>query len=151
MADYENDSLEAREPEYEYAYDRKNCVGDECYFGIGSTTPPKDHTAVVALVLILLISICGVLSILSLMNIDPLKNMGQFEQPEPEVGVPVRFSPSNQALPEGLELIPSDPTLPAETAPEEGENHGGMEIHIKHDLDPVSCCPIPAKGKIKTR
>ena len=29
MADYETDSLEAREPEYEYAYDRKDCVGDE--------------------------------------------------------------------------------------------------------------------------
>ena len=130
MADYENDSLEAREPEYEYAYDRKNCVGDECYFGIGSTTPPKDHTAVVAVVLILLISICGILSILSLMNIDPLKGMSQFEQPEPEVGVPVRFSPSNQAQPEGLELLPSDPTMPTETAPEEGKNHGGMEIHI---------------------
>ncbi len=130
MADYENDSLEAREPEYEYAYDRKDRVDDEHYFGIGSTTPPKDHTAVVSAVLILLISICGVLSALSLMNIDPLKGMSEFEPAAPEVGVPVRFSPSDQTLPNSLEEIPTNPTLPLESLPGEDKSHGGMELHI---------------------
>ena len=128
MADYENDSLEAREPEYEYAYDRKDCAGDECYFGIGSTTPPKDYTAVVAVVLILLISICGVLSILSLMNIDPLKGIDKLEPSEPEVGVPVRFSPSNQSLPSSLEDAATVPTMPLETIP--NDSHDSMELHI---------------------
>lgn len=141
MADYENDSLEAREPEYEYAYDRKDCVGDECYFGIGSTTPPKDHTAVVAAVLILLISICGVLSIMSLMNIDPLQNMGKLEPSQPEVGVPVRFSPSGQTdLPDRLEEIPTAPTVPLETVP--GGSHSGMELHIS--TQPTLAPPDPA-------
>ena len=131
MADYENDSLEAREPEYEYAYDRKNCAGDECYFGIGSTTPPKDHTTVVSVVLILLISICGVLSALSLMNIDPLEGMSQFEPSEPEVGVPVSFSPSNRELPDALEDVEPDAEAPEESLPEgTGSSHGGMELHI---------------------
>ena len=141
MADYENDSLEAREPEYEYAYDRKDCVGDECYFGIGSTTPPKDHTAVVAAVLILLISICGVLSIMSLMNIDPLQNMNKLETSQPEVGVPVRFSPSGQTdLPDRLEEIPTEPTVPLETVP--GGSHSGMELHIS--TQPTLAPPDPA-------
>ena len=131
MADYENDSLEAREPEYEYAYDRKNGVGDECYFGIGSTTPPKDHTSVVSVVLILLISICGVLSALSLMNIDPLEGMSKLEPSKPEVGVSVSFSPSDRDLPESLEEIPTVPTLPLTGIPEGNEDdHGSMELHI---------------------
>ena len=143
MADYENDSLEAREPEYEYAYDRKDCVGDECYFGIGSTTPPKDHTAVVAVVLILLISICGVLSILGLMDIDPLKRMNQMEPSEPDVGVPVSFSPSNQALPDSLEEIETVPTVPLESVPQSGDAYGNMELHISTQptvppLDPAA-------------
>ena len=129
MADYENDSLEAREPEYEYAYNRKDCVGDECYYGIGSTTPPKDHTAVVAVVLILLISICGVLSIMSLMNIDLLQSVVKLEASEPKVGVPVRFSPSGQTdLPDRLEEIPTAPTVPLEPVPE--SERQGMELHI---------------------
>ena len=130
MADYENDSLEAREPEYEYAYDRKNCVGDECYFGIGSTTPPKDHTAVVSVVLILLISICGVLSALSLMNIDPWEGMGKLEPSKPEVGVSVSFTPSNRELPEGLEDVHALPTVPVESVPQGSDVHSDMELHI---------------------
>ena len=142
MADYENDSLEAREPEYEYAYDRKDCVGDECYYGIGSTTPPKDHTAVVAAVLIVLISICGVLSILNLMNIDPLKEVGRMEPSTPEVGVPVRFSPSNQSLPDSLEELPTEPTFPQEsTHAYSGSDRNNMELHIS--TQPTVAPPDP--------
>ncbi len=131
MADYENDSLEAREPEYEYAW-QKNLPGDDCYFGIGSTTPPKDHTAVISGVLILLISICGVLSALSLMNIDLFADV-VLEPSEPEVGVPVSFTPSNGRLPESLETASGDSNVPAtEPGLVAGPDGTGMELHISN-------------------
>lgn len=131
MADYENDSLEAREPEYEYAYDRKNCVGDECYFGIGSTTPPKDYTPIVSAVLILLISICGVLTALSLMNIDLFQDVS-VQTPREDTAVPVHFRPSGQELPSGLEYVApqstdEDATVPPESGPAPGSE---LELHI---------------------
>ena len=52
MSDFD-DSLSPRDPEIEYACDCGSQQKD--YYGTGSTTPPKDHTAVVAVVLILLI------------------------------------------------------------------------------------------------
>ena len=128
MADFEHDALDAKEPEYEYAYP-PDYVRGEHYFGIGSTTPPKDHTAVVSVVLIILLSICGLLSALSLMDIDPFQQM-QLEKPVREVGVPVRFSPSNAQLPTGLE----DPDGNAVEGQADPYSHtpGGdqMELHI---------------------
>ena len=128
MADFEYDALDAKEPEYEYAYPPDYARGAH-YFGIGSTTPPKDHTAVVSVVLIILLSICGLLSALSLMDIDPFQQM-QLEKPVKETGVPVRFSASTAKLPAGLE-DPGSEQVPGSTAPAmygaEGER---MELHI---------------------
>lgn len=127
MSDYENDSLEAREPEYEYAW--QNSRNNECYFGIGSTTPPKDHTAVISVVLILVISICGVLSALSLMNIDVFGDVVQ-EPAKSNVGVSVHFSPSSgNNRPAGLEGSTEEAKEPeTETIPSTGP--GSMELHI---------------------
>ena len=74
MSDFD-DSLCPQEPEIEYACD---CGGArEGYYGTGSTTPPKDHGAVIALVLVLFIALSGLISILGLMNIQLIR------EPEP--------------------------------------------------------------------
>ena len=127
MADYENDSLEAREPKFEYA-DGKGSTGDEHYYGIGSTTPPKDHTAVVSGVLILLISFCGVLSALSLMNIDLFGGMSVASASQ-EAGVSVSFTPSGGNLPLGLEDVEKE-TAATEPTLMTGPDDKGMDIQI---------------------
>ena len=86
-----DDSLFPQEPEIEYACD----CGDqrEGYYGTGSTTPPKDHVGVIALVLVLFISLSGIISILGLMNIQIL------EQPEPtQLRSPVSFYVSGDGV-----------------------------------------------------
>ena len=90
MSDFD-DSLFPQEPEIEYPCD----CGEsrEGYYGTGSTTPPKDHVGVIALVLVLFISLSGVISILSLMNIEILK------QPEPtQLRSPVSFYVSGDGV-----------------------------------------------------
>ena len=145
MASYDNDSLEAREPEYEYAY-RNNYPGDEFYFGIGCTTPPKDHTAVVSGVLILLISICGILSALSLMNIDLFEEMA-LEPSEPEVGVPVSFTPSSGSLPEGLEDVEKAEADPLTTEPAMITGPGGAAMEIQINGSPTGAANLPEEGE----
>ena len=128
MSDYENDALDAREPEYEYAW-QSDCDCADHYYGIGSTTPPKDHTTVVSAVLVLLLSICGLLSVLSLMNIDPFADV-TIQQPVRQVDTPVRFTSSGGQLPAGLEQV--DPASVAGTEPAslEGYQGGQMELHL---------------------
>ena len=90
MSDFD-DSLFPQEPEIEYPCD----CGEsrEGYYGTGSTTPPKDHVGVIALVLVLFISLSGLISILSLMNIEILK------QPEPsQLRSPVSFYVSGDGV-----------------------------------------------------
>ena len=90
MSDFD-DSLFPQEPEIEYPCD----CGEsrEGYYGTGSTTPPKDHVGVIALVLVLFISLSGAISILSLMNIEILK------QPEPtQLRSPVSFYVSGDGV-----------------------------------------------------
>ena len=74
MADY-NDSLHPQDPEIEYANQGRSVR--EGYYGTGSTTPPKDHMGVTALILVLFIGFSSLISILSLMNIHI------FAEPEP--------------------------------------------------------------------
>ena len=149
MASNENDALEARVPEYEYAYGKHN-TGDEHYFGIGSTTPPKDHTGLIAGVLILMISICGVLSCLSMMNIDLFGDMAQ-QVSEPELGVQVSFTPSNQELPSGLEEAQGDSLTPESTQPGLIPGEGGMELHISQIPSPNSVQTDPPSGTDETQ
>ena len=90
MSDFD-DSLFPQEPEIEYPCE----CGEsrEGYYGTGSTTPPKDHVGVIALVLVLFISLSGAISILSLMNIEILK------QPEPsQLRSPVSFYVSGDGV-----------------------------------------------------
>ena len=100
MSDFD-DSLFPQEPEIEYACD---CPEQrEGYYGTGSTTPPKDHVGVIALVLALIISMSGLISILGLMNI-------RFpEQTAPtELRSPVSFSVTGDGVLQA-ELEPRDP------------------------------------------
>ncbi len=105
MAEYD-DSLDPRDPEIEYAYE-KWAVRDG-YYGTGSTTPPKDHIGVISLVLVLFISCSSLISLLSLMNIQI------FEEPEPtDKGAQVSFSVSAEGvLTAQLEEAPSVTTPP---------------------------------------
>ena len=105
MSDFD-DSLSPRDPEIEYACD---CSQQrEGYYGTGSTTPPKDHGGVIALVLVLFISLGGLISILSLMNIEV------FHQPQPtELRSPVSFYVSGDGVPSAA----LEPQTAAETEP----------------------------------
>ena len=100
MSDFD-DSLFPQEPEIEYAGGREELR--EGYYGTGSTTPPKDHVGVIALVLALIISMSGLISILGLMNI-------RFpEQTAPtELRSPVSFSVTGDGVLQA-ELEPRDP------------------------------------------
>lgn len=133
MSEFEHDSLEAREPEYEFAAD-KRCKQDECFYGIGKTTPPKDHTTVISIVLIMLIMICGMLSILTLLDIDLLSEMA-VRSTQPQVGSCVSFTPSKGHLPGGLEEV--EPGTINQTAPTtpDGER---MEL----ELAPLPTAPL---------
>ena len=138
MADFEHDALDAKEPEYEYAYP-KGWDGDH-YFGIGSTTPTKDHTAVVSVVLVILLSICGLLSALSLLDIDPFQQM-QMEKPVKETGVPVRFAASTAKLPAGLE-DPGSEQAPGSSDP---AMYGAEGEHMELQISGIPTQPLPTE------
>ena len=105
MSDFD-DSLSPRDPEIEYTCDCQN--QQEGYYGTGSTTPPKDHIGVIAVVLVLFISLSGLISILSLMNIKILA------QPHPtELRSPVSFTVSG----DGVMTAELEPREPAATEP----------------------------------
>lgn len=141
MSEFEHDSLEAREPEYEFAAD-KRCRQDECYYGIGKTTPPKDHTTVISIVLIMLIMICGVLSVLTLLDIDLLSELVASDA-EQQVGTCVSFTPSSGLLPGGLEEVKQgEVNQQAPTTPD-GE---GMELQ----LAPLPTAPTGASSEEPT-
>ncbi len=98
-----DDSLSPQDPEIEYA-NQKPSVRDG-YYGTGSTTPPKDHMGVIALVLVLFISMSGLITILGLMNIEVL------DPPEPtQLRSPVSFSVSGDGVLQA-ELEPRDPVV----------------------------------------
>ena len=68
MSDFELDPNEPWEPEYEYAPSSWQRAQESSY-STGSTTPPKDHGAVLAVVLITVIFFGGLSSALSLLNV----------------------------------------------------------------------------------
>ena len=123
MSDFD-DSLCPQEPEIEYACD---CGGArEGYYGTGSTTPPKDHGAVIALVLVLFIALSGLISILGLMNIQLIR------EPEPtELRSPVSLYVSADGVLQA-ELEPRDPV---ETEPKPLE---GVKTHLQISASPQS-------------
>ena len=123
MSDFD-DSLCPQEPEIEYACD---CGGArEGYYGTGSTTPPKDHGAVIGLVLVLFIALSGLISILGLMNIQLIR------EPEPtERRSPVSLYVSADGVLQA-ELEPRDPV---ETEPKPLE---GVNTHLQIAASPQS-------------
>ena len=100
MSDFD-DSLSPRDPEIEYPCDCPQ--QQEGYYGTGSTTPPKEHMGVIAVVLVLFISFSGLISILSMMNIKIL------DQPQPtQLRPPVTFTVSGDGV-MTAELEPRQP------------------------------------------
>ena len=103
------DEHEPADPEYEYASDEPTVK--DGYYGTGSTTPPKDHAGLVALILILIVSCASIISGLRLMNIDI------FDMPEEtQESVPtVLIGGGDGVQTQGLEVsepteAPTDPT-----------------------------------------
>ena len=123
MSDFD-DSLCPQEPEIEYACD---CGGArEGYYGTGSTTPPKDHGAVIALVLVLFISLSSIISILGLMNIRLVK--------EPET-TQLRSPVSLYVSADGVLQAELEPRDPVETEPKPLE---GVNTHLQIAASPQS-------------
>ena len=122
MADYD-DSLSPRDPEIEYACD---CGQQEGYYGTGSTTPPKDHGAVIALVLVLFISLSSIISILGLMNIRLVK--------EPEA-TQLRSPVSLYVTADGVLQAELEPRDPVATEPKPLE---GVNTHLQIAASPQS-------------
>lgn len=116
MSDFE-DSLSPREGGIEHSYEK--WARDETYYGTGSTTPPKDHGATVALVLAMVILLCSMLTSLSLMNVQVFH---QTELPQETVGIPVRFSAVQGEISQGLEEV--EATLPGYEIPLETVGSG---------------------------
>ena len=77
------DSQEPADPEYEYANEKQSVRSG--YYGTGSTTPPRDHAAVVAVVLVLIVLAAGVISAMRLMDIHPFKGRQIPEESVPTV------------------------------------------------------------------
>ena len=123
MSDF-NDSLSPRDPEIEYTCDCPQ--QQEGYYGTGSTTPPKDHMGVIAVVLVLFISLSGLISLLSLMNIKIL------DQPHPtELRSPVSFTVSG----DGIMTAELEPRQPESTQPQQLE---GIKTNIQITASPQS-------------
>ena len=123
MSDFD-DSLSPQDPEIEYACECGSQQKD--YYGTGSTTPPKDYGAVVAMVLVLFISFSGLISILGLMNIEV------FKQPSPtELRSPVSFYVSGDGVP-SAELEPREPVA---TEPQQLE---GVNTRLEITASPQS-------------
>ena len=123
MADYD-DSLSPRDPEIEYACDCGQ--QQEGYYGTGSTTPPKDHGAVIALVLVLFISLSSIISILGLMNIRLVK--------EPEA-TQLRSPVSLYVTADGVLQAELEPRDPVATEPKPLE---GVNTHLQIAASPQS-------------
>lgn len=68
MADYELDPIDPRDSEYEYAPSRWQDT-EEGSYRTGSTTPPKDHSRVITVVLVMVIFFGGLSTTLSILNI----------------------------------------------------------------------------------
>ena len=113
MAEYD-DSLDPRDPEIEYAYEK--WAVREGYYGTGCTTPPKDHVGAISLMLVLFISFSSLISVLSLMNIQV------FEEPvASELSAPVNFYVSADGV-LSAELEPREDAAATEPAQLEGMN-----------------------------
>ncbi len=119
MAQYD-DSLDPRDPEIEYA-DEKRPLRDG-YYGTGSTEPPKDHMGTISVVLALLISFSSLITALGLMNIQV------FQVPQPTGNQPALSEtlPGSVGFGEELHLEAKDPASteprPLDTASLESGN-----------------------------
>ncbi len=104
MAKKHKDELDIREPEFENACECQH-EQDSGYYRTGSTTPPKDHAGVVAVVLVLLILCSGLITALGLLDIHPFHPAAPAEPRSP-----MSFSAADGTLPQVLEQ--PDPAQP---------------------------------------
>lgn len=69
----------------------------------GSTTPPKGHSGLVAVLLVLVIFLSGLVSILSLLNIKMFSAFYKTQQQEVPLSLEISKTPAQNGLPEHVE------------------------------------------------
>lgn len=94
------------------------------YYGTGSTTPPKDHGGVIAVLLVLAILLCGAGSILGLLGISLFRISPEYDAPV----IAMASRPSESA---------HTPSVPVPSSEDSGENTL-FALHGIRDGVPVS-------------
>ena len=100
--------MDPRDPEFEYAEPGR--IPREGFYGTGSTTPPKDYTSVMAVVLVSLILLGGMSTVLSLLNVK-LLGTTLTAQAEDPITV-VEGGTLSQGLESGEPVPATEPTAP---------------------------------------
>ncbi len=130
MADFD-DSLDPRDPEIEYADEKRPLR--EGYYGTGSTEPPKDYMGVTALVLVLLISFSSLISALGLMNIQVFQ-VPQTTAPPSQMSL-LETCPEGEELPGQPCLETQDPEATEDPSPDSLE---GLSTQLQLNAAPQS-------------
>ena len=140
----QEDAQAPADPEYEFDYGSDAVQNG--YYGTGSTTPPKDHAGVVALVLVLIVSCASIISGLRLMNIElfDLPEQVPTEVPTVLVGDPNCVDPEALEQIDCLEQAPAQPSEPAPTVPASGWQ---TRLDIQQSPESVPNVP-PAEGAL---
>jgi serine protease Do len=104
---------------------------DEGVFGTGNTSPPKNHSGIIALLLILVIFLSGIISLLSFMNIRLFRELAEQSRQLQEES-PMAFS----------ELEIQNFTDPAQV-PEDHHLQGDVSISLHQSPQSVDNVPEP--------
>ena len=143
----------------DYRNNRNHDPWDEGVYGTGNTSPPKNHSGIIALLVILVIFLSGIVSLLSFMNIRLFQELAQ-QAKQLEQDSPMSFSdtphPFLPAFSEGTEPphIQGDVSISLHQSPQSVDNvpePGAMswqEIYEKNLPSVVSVLSTTHAGPI---
>ena len=120
----------------DYRNNKNKDTWDEGVYGTGNTSPPKNHSGIIALLLVLVIFLSGIISLLSFMNIRLFRELTQQNMQEKQHS-PMSFS--------DLEAH-SQPVFP-DTEPME-TLHIQPDISISLNKSPQSVENVPEPGAL---
>ena len=69
----------------DYRNNKNKDSWDEGVYGTGNTSPPKNHSGIIALLLVLVIFLSGIISLLSFMNIRLFRELTQQNMQEKQM------------------------------------------------------------------
>ena len=120
----------------DYRNNKNTDAWDDRVYGTGNTSPPKNHSGIIALLLILVIFLSGIVSLLSFMNIKLFQELTE-QAKQIENHSPMSFTDlENQGL--------SQETLPAALSPQ----HIQPDVSISLNGSPQSVENIPEAGAL---